>query len=197
MINNRELVPLKKHIETLADKVNHLTINNELQLKLAVEVLSKINAYADSVKSKKELITKPLNLALKNARAMFAPIEDTYEGAIESLRQKMQDYQTEQVRIKQQAELKIAERVREGKGNLTVETAVKKIAELKPIEKEVATESGLVQFRETRILKITNPLLIPREYLIVDESKLLKALKDGKTVVGAELETIQVPVNYR
>jgi hypothetical protein len=54
-----------------------------------------------------------------------------------------------------------------------------------------------VQFRETQILEILDHDLIPDEYYTVDEKKLLADLKEGKTVPGAQLTTIQTPVNYR
>ena len=98
-MNNKELVPLKKKIEVVADRVSKFEIKTAVDLKEAVVVLSEMNKYADSVKEKKELITKPLNLALKNARAMFAPLEEIYESAIYMLRGKMTKYQTEQVAI--------------------------------------------------------------------------------------------------
>lgn len=194
---NKELIPLKKKIDVLANQATTIVIKNDDDLKIAVEILSQVNHYADTVKEKKELLTKPLNLALKNARAMFSPLEDVYTEATESLRAKMAQYQTLKVAERREEELKIANRVRDGKGGIKVETAVKKIEALKVVEKEVSTNAGLVQFRESKVLKILDINLIPREYLSVNESQLLKALKEGKNVEGATLETIQIPVNYR
>lgn len=196
-MNTKQLIPLKKKVETLATKVSLFTITSQEDMKTAVTMLSSMNLYRDSVEAKKTLLTKPLNEALKNARAMFRPIEEVYTEAIELLRSKMSSFQTEQVRIKQEAEQAIVSRVKEGKGNLSIEKAVEKISALPPVEKEVSTEQGAVQFRETKTLKITDESLIPREYLIVDTVKLLKDLKEGKTIAGAEIEIIQTPVNYR
>lgn len=195
--SEKELVPLKKGISGVAMSVNELKIVNQNDMKTAVDMLSQLNKYGDSVKAKKELLTKPLNLALRNARSMFAPIEDLYEGAVEVLRNKMTEYQTEKVRIENEEKTKIAARVGEGKGKFKVETAVAKIAEVEVAEKEVATEEGLVQFREVKVVKIMDETLIPREYLVIDEKKVLEALKAGKFVEGAVLESKQVPVNYR
>ncbi len=109
----------------------------------------------------------------------------------------MSVYQTEQVRIQKQEADRIASRVGEGKGKLKVETAVKKIAELPVAQKEIATNIGLVQFRETKVLKITDINLIPDRYWIIDEKAILNDLKAGIEVAGAMVETIQTPVNYR
>lgn len=197
MITTKELVPLKKKIETVAEKAKKIIIKDGKDMTDATVILSQMNGYMDSVKEKKELLTKPLNEALKNARGMFKPLEETYEEAIEMLREKMSFYQTQEVRMRLDEELKIATRVKEGKGNLSIATAVKKIEALPQINKEVATDAGLVQFREVKVLVILDPLLIPREYLTIDETKLLKDLKEGKTVAGATTETKQIPCNYR
>lgn len=194
-MNNKELVPLKKKIEVVADKVSKFEIKSADDLKEAVVVLSEMNKYADSVKEKKELITKPLNLALKNARAMFAPLEDIYESAIAMLRGKMTKYQTEHVAIKKAEEQKLADRVT--KGTLKIETAMKKIDEIVPVEKEVATDSGLVQFREVKRFEVVDISKLPIEYHMANEAMITKAMKEGKELLGVKYYTEQVPVNYR
>ena len=194
---DKSLVPLKKKIITIAEQVEKFEIVKADDLKVAVTLLSQLNKYADSVKEKKDLLTKPLNTALRAARAMFAPVEETYEGAIEILRLKMTKYQTEQVKIKQEAEQKIASRVKEGKGNLTLDTAVKKMAEIKQVEKEVATDVGLVQFREVKRFEVVNMGLLPIEYHLADEVAIAKLMKEGQEVAGVRYYTEQVPVNYR
>ena len=85
----------------------------------------------------------------------------------------------------------------EGKGKLRVETAVKKIENIETPDHQVATEAGLVKFREDKVLKITDETKIPREYLVVDEKKLLEALKGGVIVPGAEIDIKMTPVNFR
>lgn len=194
-MNNKELVPLKKKIEVVADKVSKFEIKSADDLKEAVTVLSEMNKYADSVKEKKELLTKPLNLALKNARAMFAPLEDIYESAISMLRGKMTKYQTEQVAIKKAEEQKLADRVT--KGTLKMETAMKKMDAIVPVEKEVATDSGLVQFREVKRFEVVDIKVLPIEYHMANETMITKAMKEGKEIIGVRYYVEQVPVNYR
>lgn len=197
MTTKNELVPLQKKIVTVAEQVERFEIKVQEDMTKAVTLLSQLNKYADSVKEKKDLLTKPLNTALKAARAIFAPVEETYEGAIEMLREKMSRYQTEQVRIKKEKEDAIARRVKEGKGNLTVDTAVKKMSELKVVKKEVATDAGLVQFREVKRFEVMDITLLPIEYHLADEVMIAKLMKEGKEVAGVRYYTEQVPVNYR
>lgn len=196
-MNDKQLAPLRKKIETIAEQVEKFEIKSSDDMTEAVKVLSQMNQYADSVKEKKELLTKPLNTALKAARAMFDPLEDVYEGAIEMLRSKMTKWQTEQVRIKNEKELAIANRVKEGKGFLSVETAVKKMAQITPVEKEVATDQGLVQFREVKRYEVMDMTLLPMEFHMANDSLIGKAMKEGKELSGVRYYTEQVPVNYR
>lgn len=196
-IQSKELAPLKIKIQTVAEQVSTFSITDSTTLKQGVEMLSKLNSYADSIKAKKELITKPLNEALKNARSMFKPLEEVYDEAVELLREKMSIYQTKEVNARKEAEQAIAARIAPGKGNLTLETAVDKISALPTPDKEVATEVGLVQFRETKVLKITSRAMIPAQYWVVDEAMVLEALKENILVPGAKIEIIQTPVNYR
>jgi len=197
MITTKELVPLQKKVGALAEEVEGLEIKGAKDMEKAVIILSNINKYADSVKEKKETLTKPINTALKNIRAMFKPLEETYEGAVEMLRSKMSKYQTAEVARVRAEEAKIAELVGEGKGHLKISTAVKKIEELKTPEKEVATDAGLVQFREVKKFEIMDMVLLPIEYHTVNESLVTKAMKEGKELPGVRYYTEQVPVNYR
>lgn len=196
-VTNKALVVLKKSISTVANQAQEIEITTSAHMKQAVEILSILNKYMDSVKEKKEKITKPLNEALKNARAMFKPLEEIHDKAIDSLRSKMAVYQTAKVNATREEEAKIAARVGNGKGSYKIETAIKKMEKLPAIEKEVATDEGLVQFREQKNLKIVMASLIPREYLVPDEKKILTDLKDGKLVPGCIIEITQVPANYR
>lgn len=197
MIHQKELVPLKKKITTIAERINEFQIKSETTMKEAVIILSQMNKYADSVKEKKELLTKPLNEALKNARKMFAPLEEVYEGAIEMLRSKMTVYQTAEVARKREEEQKIAARVAPGKGNLSLETAAKKMAEIALVEKEVATDAGLVQFREVKRFEVMEIGKVPFTHLIVDEKAVTKSMKEGIEIPGIRYYTEQIPINYR
>ncbi len=188
---------IEKNVSPIVLQATALSITDSATMSKAVVLLSNCNKYMDSVTEEREKITKPLNEALKAERNRWKPIESNLDEAISTIRGKMSAYQTEQVRIQKEAEIKIAQRIGEGKGKLKIETAIKKIDTIAVPEKEVATGAGLVQFRETQSLKITDESLIPREYLIVDESKLLKALKLGSPILGAEIEILQTPCNFR
>lgn len=192
-----DVLVLHQAIAPVVEEAQGLVIKDGKGMKVATEMLSFINKIGDRITAEKEKVTKPLNEALKAERGRWKPVEIVYEEAIGIIRGKMIEYQTAEVKRVREEEARIAERVGEGKGKLRVETAVKKIGEIDRADEKVRTESGMVKFREDKVLKIVNEGLIPREYLIVDEKKVLDVLKKGGKVLGAELEVKMVPLNYR
>lgn len=190
-----DLTTIEKELHPIAQQATILEIVDDSTLKAGVELLSRLNQYNDSMQAEKEKVTKPLNEALKAERLRFKPLESVYNDAITIVRSKMTIYQSALVKAQQEAQNKLASKV--SSGYMKPETAVTKLENLPTVEKEHATDVGLVQFREKKQLLITNQMLIPREYLMPDEDKIMKDLKDSKVISGCELETIQVPVNYR
>lgn len=190
-----ELKVLERKANPLIERATAITIQDTKTLTEATAVLSQMNTYLDSVITAREKITKPANEALKNARALFDPIEKPIKNAVAALRSQIGEYQTEQARIAQEKKDKIATKLTEGK--LSLNTAIKKLDKIDEPEEEVNTDSGTLKFRSKQVLEITDESLIPREYLVVDESAVLNALKSGVAVAGARIKTIQTPVNYR
>lgn len=192
-----EVVVYQKSLAPIAEQAQTLEIVSADTLKTGVEILSQLNNFNDKIVEEREKVTKPLNEALKAERGRWKPLQTMYETAIESLRTKMSQYQTNLVKAQKEAEAKIAARVGEGKGHLKIETAVAKLADIKTPEKEVSTDKGLVQFVNTPTLKITDATKIPDEYYELNESKLLIDLKAGKSIAGCEIKIIQTVRNYR
>jgi hypothetical protein len=196
-INNKEIETLDKEMTPVVRQAVKLEISNSADMKSAVEILSTINKYADTVKEKKESITKPLTLAIKNTRLMFAPLESKLEEAIGSLRSSMTSYQTQLTRKAQEEEERIAARVGEGKGKIKVETAVKKMEEIEKPDAVVVTDEGLVKFREVKKFKIVDVSKIPLEFMMPNEVEIRKSMMLGVRIDGVEYYSEQVPYNTR
>lgn len=193
----KDITVFEKEIDPIASEAEVLTIVTQEDMAGAVTLLSNLNRSLDKITEEKEKVTKPLNEALKAERGRWKPFETKLESAISTIRSKMSSYQTESARLAKIEEEKIAARIAPGKGNLSMETATKKIDEIERADKSVATDAGLVKFRTDKKLKITDALIIPREYLVVDEKAVFEALKKGAAIPGAEIEEVQTPVNIR
>lgn len=193
----KEIQVLEKKAIPLAEQAESFVITNKDDMTGATVLLSELNKYHDSVVEKREEVTKPLNLALKNARAMFDPIEKPLAQAIKTLRVTISIYQTNELRKAQEEEEKIAARIGEGKGKLKIETAMAKIDDVEKPDTLVQTQSGSLTFRKDKALEIVNADLIPKEYWLIDEKRILTDLKQGKIIAGTKLVDKLVPINSR
>ena len=196
-IQDKEVKVLEKEITPFVKKAEGIVITDAKGMKSATEILSQMNKYADQVKERKETVTKPLNAALKAARALFAPLEDKLDDGISQIRKAMTNYQTEQRRIEKEEEDRIAARVGEGKGKLKVETAVKKMSEIDRADKNVAADSGSVKFKTVKKFEVMDVTLLPHEYIVADEVKIRKAMLADIELPGVRYFTEEVPSNFR
>jgi hypothetical protein len=62
------------------------------------------------------------------------------------------------------------------------------LSQVKPLE---VVEVPFTRTRTTQVVEVIDPLLIPREYLMIDMPKLTAALKAGTAVPGAHLSSKQ------
>lgn len=190
----------------LTIKVDNSLIKQAISIKIAnakdmteaTSLLSKCNKFLDAVVAEKEKITQPMNAALKEVRDRYKPTEKVLEEAIDAIRSEMSIYQTAEMKRIKEEEAKIAERVKPGKGNLSAETALKKMEEIeKSAEDKIVTDDGKLSFRADYVVKIMDITFIPYEYLLPNEKMIKEALKEGKEVPGAILEEVMIPINKR
>jgi hypothetical protein len=193
----KSLVPMQKKVSALATQVESLEIVDAASMQSGVVILSNINKYLDSIKESKEKLTKPAMETLKNIREMFKPLEQDFGVQKENLRQKMSLYQTQEVARVREEEAKIAARVKEGRGNLSIDTAVKKIEAIETVDKTVNTDVGTVQFVETKLFEVVDLSKVPIQYHLPNETEIRKAMKEGKELEGIRYYTQMVPRNYR
>lgn len=184
-----------KEVSPLLAQAESFDIKDPKSLEQATEFLSNLNAKLDQVVDSRETITKPLNEALKQARLKYKPIETALESAIELIRDKMSVYATEIDNERKKEEQKIQDKLENGK--MSIPTALKKLETLDSVPGTVSSNSGSVSFRPVEKLKIVDPLLVPRQYLTINEKAVLDDLKNGVKVAGCEIEIIQVAVNRR
>ena len=184
-----------KEVSPLLAQAESLDIKDPESLEEATEFLSNLNAKLDQVIDSRETITKPLNEALKQARLKYKPVETALESAIDVIRDKMSAYATEIDNERKKKEKMIQDKLENGK--MSVPTALKKLDTLDNVPKTVSSNSGSVSFRAFDKLKIVDPLLVPRQYLEINEKVVLDDLKNGIKVAGCEIEVIQITVNRR
>lgn len=163
----------------------------------AAVLLKQLASYAAKVKEKKEGITKPMNAALKAARALFAPLEDPLDEAISAVRKEMGRYQLAAEKAAHAEEERIAARVGEGKGHLKPETAVRQMEAIEKPASSIQTDDGQVKFRDQKKFEVMDITMLPLEYVVADESLIRKAMQDGTELPGVRYWIEKIPVNAR
>jgi hypothetical protein len=133
------------------------------------------------ITGKKEAITKPLNEALKQARAFFAPFEAEYASAEQIVKGKMVVFSDREAEEAAKKAAAIEKKVSAGK--MTMEKAADKLEQIAP-QKSVATQEGKISFKIIREVAIEDESRLPREYMTPDMAKIKKVALAGIAIPG-------------
>ncbi len=197
MATNKEIAKIESELNPLLERAKTLTIKSQKDMAVVTEELSKLNIMKDRATKQMETITLPAKETIKAAEAIWKPFINAAKEAIENLREKASDYQTAETLKAREEEAKIANRVKEGKGNLSFETAEKKMAGIDRPAEKVMTQSGSVSFVETEQFEVEDLSKVPLEYHVADEVKIRAAMKAGQKLPGIRYFMKMVPRNKR
>lgn len=152
LVDVKELAPVKTRITKAESYANTLVIKTDDDQKKATIALSELNKIGDEVTKRKEEITKPLNAALKSARDLFKPLEAAHSEAVRIIKAKLIKYHDEKLAAEKKEQDKITARLE--KGTLKPETAAKKLDEVAPVEKNIKTDVGALQYKKVPVARI-------------------------------------------
>lgn len=179
------LIPIKAKIEQVGSYANILEIKSEQHLKEATNELTSVKLIQKELTARKESITKPMLLALKNARAIFAPLEAKVTAAELIIKRKMLTYQNAITAKAEKKMEKIATDVEAGK--ISFDKGVEKLAKVQEPTKTVSVDNGQITYRTVKKVIIENADLLPREYLVPDEVKIRRDALAGKEIAGVKV----------
>jgi hypothetical protein len=185
-IATKELAPLKAQVTKLETQANSITITTPEEYAAAADIVAKLKETGSSIKAKKESITKPLNEALRNARELFAPIEEQFTKAEAIVKQKLLAYKRKIDDEARAKEAKIAADLESGKIK-KLETAEKKMDSIERVDTTTRGKVGEVQIRKVKKVRITSEADIPREYLVPDMVAIRRDALAGKQIAGVEV----------
>lgn len=188
-----ELAVVRGQVSKAVSAAELLTIKTKEDMPVAVELLSKIKQVGKVIKEKKEGITKPMNEALKNARDLFRPLEESWNHAELTVKLKMIEYSNEVDRKQKEEEAKITKKVEAGK--MSFETAAKKMEAIEKVE-TVSSKSGTAEFRTHKLVVVESPSLVPDEYWEINTVKLRADLLAGVVVPGAKIVEEKIVAGY-
>lgn len=180
----------KPQAEKGFDFANRLIIKSQKDLEIGKLFLQKIGVFKKEVSAKKDSIVKPLNEALKNAKALFAPIENQISETEMKVKGQMLTYNQKVQRELAEKEALAVKAVEAGE--ITQEKAEVKIERAQAKVEAIPT-------RKISKLVIFDTNLIPDEYWVIDEVKLrsaaLNAKQNGQEIPGAKIVIEEIIVN--
>lgn len=194
VVDAKELAPVKARITKAESYATALVIESDDDQKKATAALSELNRMGDDITARKEAITKPLNAALKSVRDLFKPLETAHGNAISIIKGKLIKYHDAKTAAAAKEADRLAGRVE--RGTMRPETAAKKMDEIAPVEKNVKTEEGAVQYKKVPVATITKAVFELTDAQIVSHARagLLKwdevAARKAALAVGTEGEVL-------
>lgn len=196
-MTTKDIQVIEKKLSPIMAAVEKLEVVDAHSEHEATEMLSQLNVVGDAMKDKKAAVYDPAWATVVAIRAEWKPKETLLESAIKLVRAKMTAYRT-RVQAEADAEAaKIAARVKEGRGNLSVESAVKRMEAIeKPVE-VVTTSAGVVKYKDHPCMEVMDMALLPIEYHIADEVAIRKLMAAGLKLPGVRYWIEQRPINTR
>src|SRR3990167_2477539 len=192
-------------LQNMRPAVEKLEIKSEATLKTASGYGQQIAVRKKEFKVKYDSYVSGAKEYIKQVDAIYRPVEKELLECDRIVRDKISEYQTEQVRLARLEEQRIAARVE--KGTMRLDTAIKKFEKVEKPENKIDLGAGTgVHFREDRIPRIVNEADIPREYLTPDMSKIKVAIKQlnlleeksgvftTKEIPGIVVDVVRTPV---
>ena len=169
-------------------------ITGESDLTLASEVLTRIAKHLKEWEQKRTEIVQPANNFVRSINQMWARLIDPVKSEEARLRMMMSTFrasESERRRKEYQEGLKQVEEVFPGGSPIPEIVAPIPTDSLK----HVVTQNGTVHYTNVRKWEVQDATLVPKEYWILDESKIGKLVKAGiESIPGIRIWTEQVPV---
>lgn len=187
-MTTKQLTVIEKQVTPVVAEASALVILGTDTLTLASTLRENIKRVQKEIEADKEQLWRPIKIALDEVSARYAPFEKPLKEALKIVNEKMSAFQTQAIKIAQEEAEKIANRIKPGKGNLSIEKGLEKMADI-----ETPVVLDMTGFTNRPVLKIVNIKDIPLEFWIPNEALIFTTLKEGKEVPGCILENNYIP----
>lgn len=168
-----------------------LPVRTNEEIAMASELLVDVKGRYKHLEERLQEITKPLNAALKSARDLFRPAMSAYEEAEQILKQKIGAAHAAIAEANRRAMLEAQAQLAAGDVRAAA-VAATSIVERPRVEG--------VRVQEALTYRVVNALLVPREFLVVDDKKVkahLAKYGEGAQIPGIVIEKTQQVVAAR
>lgn len=202
---NPTVLAVTSEITTLEAFAASYAVTTAEQFQAGASDLARVKGMQKKLEETRTGITGPMNDALAKVNAFFKAPAAKLKAIEDLIKGKLSAYHAEQERIRAKEQAEADERARKERDR--VEAQARKAAESGKVEKAAQLEqraatvvapiiqreapkvAGL-QMREAWKFQVTDPSLVPREYLVVDEKKIrgvVMALKGEAKIPGVRV----------
>lgn len=178
-----EVVSTHKEGQEVFEAVNNFDIASQEDLTFATELIQEAKSRAKKLDDQRQEITKPINLALRKVNDLFKPAITAFQQIESTLKRKIVVYDALQKRRAQEA-LEAAQQAAQAGESQALTQAL-----ATHDDAAQATKAQGLSAREAWTFRVTDPALVPREFLTVDEKALAayaRAKKGTASVPGVE-----------
>lgn len=163
-----------KEVSIFEKTANSLEIKSAADVEAAVETLGSIKKMQKHLKAQETDAKKPYAELVKGIIAAFKKPLTDLGNAEDTIKGKISKFRAEEARKAEEKKAKIEARVGEGKGKLKVQTAINQISDVEQNRSAAHVDTGnsKMTVRMIKKLRITDEALIPREFLVVDSTKV-------------------------
>jgi len=187
-----KIIVLEEYKEEVRPEVvaaNACQITDAESMQAGVELMSRLGKGLDMIEGYELKKMGALKAKIKVITDDIAPMKRSVKAAYQIMRDKVAAYQMKAEEEAATAQAKLAEKMMSGK--MKPETASAKAALIVAPKAVIESAAGSVSFTVTKTLLVTDITAIPAMFMLVDEKKLLAALKGGMKVPGAEIKEVK------
>jgi hypothetical protein len=176
---------IKTAIALLKKDGDDLVISDLETLKVSSSLRSQVKTVQKELDEKLKSVTSPAKKIIKKIETFFKLFTSELDDLDDRIEQKQIIYQNEQEAIQKKAleeqAAKDAEALKKGEVPLPAAPTIQP-------EKSVRTEEGLTSFSKVWIGIVEDPMKVPREYLMVNETAIRQAVQNGiRTISGVKI----------
>jgi chromosome segregation ATPase len=180
------LASVKKQIDMLADQCRNVVISDAQSLERAKSLAKQAKLIENYIEDKRKELTKPILDRKKAIDDLAKSLTKDLTEAVKHLREQILFYEQEQER-KRLEELRRLEEEKRRKeeelkrmqmeGNIEQIEHIEKLAEIETKAAELSEKSK--NLREVWTFEVVDISLVPREYLVLDETAVRRAIQNG------------------
>jgi hypothetical protein len=220
-IDAQSAIECQKKSSDLSFQAKNLEIKNQNDYEFGATLLKSVKGLAKIAESARKTITDPIDVARKAAMDLFRPVMESLESDEKIIKNKMLTYAAEQEKIRQEQERKLRieaeekarkerERLEERARKAAESGKAAKAEELQQAAAEVQAVAPVLAPRVEKVIgvstktiwkaRVKDIAIVPREYMVVDESalnKVAQATKGSLNIPGVEFYSEQVLASGR